>query len=208
MEKRCLYIVLTRTNTVISKLIHVIKNDEYTHAAIAFDRELDHMYSFGRKYTFNPFIGVFKQEEINQGIYKLCKTVPSLVIELQVSNRQYEKARILLDHFILNSNLYKYNYMGLLHDLLRKPVCYDDRFLCSEFVYHVLKESGIADLGKSRNLIRPQNLLAIKGETVYKGNLNNLKSIYGAGPFGFDPPFSYQTKQTRKTASRIVIPNP
>ena len=43
MEKRCLYIVLTRTNTVISKLIHVIKNDEYTHAAIAFDRELDHM---------------------------------------------------------------------------------------------------------------------------------------------------------------------
>ena len=66
MENRCLYIVLTRTNTVISKLIHVINNDEYTHAAIALDKELDHMYSFGRKYTFNPFIGVFKHEERNQ----------------------------------------------------------------------------------------------------------------------------------------------
>jgi len=69
MENRCLYIVLTRTNTVISKLIHVINNDEYTHAAIALDKELDHMYSFGRKYTFNPFIGVFKHEEINKGIW-------------------------------------------------------------------------------------------------------------------------------------------
>ncbi len=178
MGNRCLYIVLTRTNTVISKLIHIIKNDEYTHAAIAFDRGLNHMYSFGRKHTLNPFIGMFRQEEVNRGVYRLCKTVPSLVIEIQVSNRQYDKAQALLNHFILNSNFYKYNYMGLLHGLLSRPVCYGNRFLCSEFVYHILKESGVVDLGKPRNLIRPQNLMAVKGKIVYKGNLNSIKSTY------------------------------
>ncbi|MFA5635605.1 MAG: hypothetical protein WC977_06830 [Anaerovoracaceae bacterium] len=178
MENHSLYIVLTRTNTLISRLIHVLKNDEYTHAAIALDRELEHMYSFGRRYAWNPFIGRFKREEINKGVYKFCKNVPCLVIEVQVTALQYKKARVLLDYFIANSYLYKYNYMGLLHGLFQKPVCYDHRFLCSEFVYHVLKESEVVNLRKSRNLVRPQNLLAIKGNIVYKGNLNNIEPIF------------------------------
>ena len=175
MENQSLYIVLTRTNTIISQLIHVLKNDEYTHAAIALDRELEHMYSFGRRYALNPFIGSFKQEEINKGVYKIYKHVPCLVIEVQVTALQYNKARALIDDFILNSCLYKYNYMGLLHGLFQRSVCYDHRFLCSEFVYHVLKESGIIDFGKSRNLVRPQNLLSIKGRIVYQGNLNDIE---------------------------------
>ncbi len=178
MGNYCLYIVLTRTNTVISQLIHVLKNDEYTHAAIALDRELEHMYSFGRRHPLNPFVGKFRQEKANEGVYKLCKTVPSVVIEVEVSRRQYKKAQALLDHFISNSDLYKYNYAGLLHSLFRKPVCYDDRFLCSEFVYHILKECGITDLGKSRNLVRPQNLMGIQGRVVYQGNLNSIENTY------------------------------
>ena len=61
MEKRHLYIVLTRTNTVMSNLIQILKNDEYTHAAISLDKELNHMYSFGRRNTYNPFVGRFKK---------------------------------------------------------------------------------------------------------------------------------------------------
>ena len=67
MRDHSLYIVLTRTNTLISRLIHVLKNDEYTHAAIALDSELKHMYSFGRIYAWNPFVGGFKKEEVNIG---------------------------------------------------------------------------------------------------------------------------------------------
>ena len=78
MGNQYLYIVLTRTNTTMSRLIQIFKNDKYTHAAISFDKNLNQMYSFGRKHTFNPFIGGFKKEDINKGIYKLSQTVPSV----------------------------------------------------------------------------------------------------------------------------------
>lgn len=48
MEKFYVYVVLTRTNTVISRLIQLFKKDEFTHAAISLDRDLANMYSFGR----------------------------------------------------------------------------------------------------------------------------------------------------------------
>lgn len=69
----------------------------------------------------------------------------------------------------------KNNYKGLLYSLVNKPVCNEDRFLCSEFVYHILKESGIANLGISRNLVRPQSLLNIEGKMIYKGNLKEIR---------------------------------
>lgn len=133
------------------------------------------MYSFGRKNTYNPFIGVFRKEDINKGVYKLCNTLPGVITEIEVSKEQYEKAKALLDYFISNSALYKYNYKGLLYSLFNKPECSENRFLCSEFVYHILKECGIADLKISRNLVRPQSLLNIEGRVVYNGNLKEIK---------------------------------
>lgn len=64
MRKFHLYIVVTRTNTVLSRLIQLVKNDEYTHAAIALDMELDSMYSFGRKHTYNPFVGGLSEKPL------------------------------------------------------------------------------------------------------------------------------------------------
>ncbi|MCT8977702.1 hypothetical protein N4T77_13965 [Clostridium sp. CX1] len=176
MEKYCLYIVLTRTNTVMSKLIQFVKNDEYTHAAISLDKELNNMYGFGRKNTYNPFVGRFRQEKVDEGLYKFHKNLPGVIMEVEVSKQQYKKAKDLLNHFIFNSNLYKYNYKGLIHSLFNKAECSETRFLCSEFVYHILKESNIADLDISRNLVRPQSLLDLKGKIIYKGNLKNIKS--------------------------------
>ena len=175
VDNSYLYIVLTRTNTTLSKLIHALKQDEYTHAAISLDKELSHMYSFARRDTYNPFVGRFKREDIHEGVYHLCTTLPGTIIEVEVSKEQYEKAKTLLDHFILNGERYKYNYRGLVDHLLKRDVCRKDRFLCSEFVYHILSESGIIDAKMPRNLVRPQDLLRVKGRTIYKGDLKKMK---------------------------------
>lgn len=171
MEKYCVYVVLTRTGTIISKLIHFIKNDEYTHASISLDKELNQMYSFGRKYVNIPFIGTFNKEEIDKGLYGFYKTVPCIILEIEVTKEQYENVSELISHFVTNKDRYKYNYMGLFYNLFNKSSGDGDRFLCSEFVYHVLKETDIADLDISRCLVRPQNLLDIKSRVVYQGNL-------------------------------------
>ncbi|WP_326910998.1 hypothetical protein [Sedimentibacter sp. MB31-C6] len=175
MDKKHLYIVLTRTNTVLSRMIGLIKNDEYTHAAISLDKGLCQMYSFGRKNVYNPFVGRFVKEDINSGVYGLCKNLQGLVLEVEISKEEYEKAESLLYEFIINRNSYKYNYFGLLNSLLNKEACYNDRFLCSEFVYYILNKSGISDLGIPRNLVRPQDLLNLNSKVVYKGNLKNVK---------------------------------
>lgn len=177
MGEQYLYIVLTRPNTTISKLIKFIKKDEYTHAAISLDKELEQMYSFGRKHTYNPFIGKFKQENLNKGIYRFCRKLPGIILEIEVSEKQYARAKGLLEHFILNDNYYKYNYRGLIDSLFIKEACYDNSFLCSEFVYYVLKESGIADFSISRNLVRPQNFLALKSNIIYKGDLKEMIAL-------------------------------
>ena len=43
MEKYCIYIVLTRMNTTIARLIRIIKKDDFTHAAISLDKQLKYM---------------------------------------------------------------------------------------------------------------------------------------------------------------------
>ncbi len=181
MEKKQLYIVLVRTDTVISRLIQFAKKDEYTHAAISLDENLDCMYSFGRKYTFFPFVGRFKHETIDKGVYRFHKTLPGIVLEVEVPDKQYQKVQSLLRQFILKDDIPKYNYLGLVFGLFNMAVCCQDRFTCSEFVYYVLKESGILDLEVPRNLVRPQNLLDIESKVVYEGNLKEYRPYNNYG---------------------------
>ncbi len=174
---RSIYVVLTRTNTVISRLIRYFTKDEYTHASISLDKELKYMYSFGRKWTYNPFIGGFKHENIDQGAYKFSKKLPGVIIELNVSEEQYFRAKRILNEFIYNSSDYKYNYLGLINSIMHKENYYDYRFLCSEFVYYVLNESNIINFDKPRNLVRPQDFLKLEGNIIYEGDLRELKGI-------------------------------
>ena len=173
MENKKIYIVLTRTNTILSRLIGFIKNDEYTHASVSLDRGLNQLYSFGRKYSYNPFIGRFVKENLNEGVYGRHNNLYGLVMEIEVSHEQYGKAEKLINEFISNKDLYKYNYIGLINCLLNKESCRDNRFLCSEFVYYILNKSSIVNFNKSGNLVRPQDLININGRIVFSGNLKN-----------------------------------
>lgn len=174
MGKRHLYIVLTRTNTIISRLIHLFTQDDYTHAAIALDRDLQQMYSFARKYTHNPFIGRFKHEHLDEGIYKLAKYLPGLILEIEVTEGQYSQVCELIGEFKANQSRYKYNCRGLIYGLFNKPTKRDDRFLCSQFVYYILHQSGIVDFQIPANLVKPQDFLELEGKIVYAGDLKKL----------------------------------
>jgi len=181
VENYFLYIVFTRTTTAVSQMIAYVKHDKYTHASLALDRELNYMYSFGRKYARNPFIGRFKHEHLQQGLYKLQKFLPGAVLELAVTKEQYYKAKSIIDFFVEHQHRYKYNYLGLIHNLLKAEVYYENRFLCSEFVYYVLHQSNIIDLKKPRNLVRPQELYEVlpkyNAKIIYEGDLKAYPTL-------------------------------
>lgn len=159
---------------MISRLIHLFTKDDYTHAALSFDKGLEEMYSFGRRKTYNPFIGRFKHENLNEGIYRISRQLPGVIVEIEVPQERYDEARALLEEFIANRSRYKYNYRGLIYGILNKPTTSEDRFLCSQFVYYILYQSGIVDFQRPSNLVRPQDFLDLDGRIVFQGNLKEL----------------------------------
>ena len=56
------FILLTNTGTLFTKVIQSYTKAPYNHASISFDRELSELYSFGRKHPSNPFDGGFVVE--------------------------------------------------------------------------------------------------------------------------------------------------
>jgi hypothetical protein len=171
-----IFIVLTRSPTILSGLIHRVTRAEYTHAALALDENLDYMFSFGRRRVSNPFIGCFKRESLNDEIYGNCEELPGVIAEIPVTPAQYAEICGIIESFLLNHHNYSYNTFGLIRNLVRMPSEHDTRFFCSEFVYYVLKESGVCDLGVLRGDIRPENLLEINGRIAFEGNLAQLRN--------------------------------
>lgn len=174
-----IYIVLIQSPTLPARLIRLFKRkDKYTHAAISLDKELDYMFSFGRRWEHSPFVGCFKQEKIHEGVYGKCSELQGVILELMITDEQYEKVTSELDRFISNVDLFKYNYMGLFYNLFKLNYKQNYRFFCSEFVYHILNESGISDLHIPRVFVSPQELLRVSDTVIYEGNLKIYQPIY------------------------------
>ncbi|MDR1815753.1 MAG: hypothetical protein LBR00_03590 [Clostridiales Family XIII bacterium] len=177
------YVVLTRSTTALSRLVSFWTGAEYTHAAISLDRGLSYMFSFGRRYANNPFLGCFHREDLSEGVYAKADHVPGIVIALPVSDWQYENICGTIREFLLNSHRYDFNYAGLATQAVGRSHFSERRFYCSEFVYHVLSEAGVLDLSIPRGRVRPQDFLWLGGE-IYKGDLRRFREAGGAGGAG------------------------
>ena len=65
-----IYIVVTHTGTILSRIVHSYTKDEFSHVSISLDKELKEMYSFGRLNPYNAFWGGFVHEHIDKGTFK------------------------------------------------------------------------------------------------------------------------------------------
>jgi hypothetical protein len=111
-------------------------------------------------------------------MYQGYDELPGVIIEVPVTYGQYGAICGMIESFLLDSHLYSYNTFGLFR---LRGEC-DTRFFCSEFVYHVLNENGVCDLGVDRIDVRPQMLLEIGGRIVFDGNLLLLRGGYRSSP--------------------------
>ena len=84
MEFKKIYIVISQTGTMLSKIVRLYTGDTYNHASIALDKELRQMYSFGRINPYNPVIGGFVKESPNSGTFKRFYNTDIAIIELEI----------------------------------------------------------------------------------------------------------------------------
>ncbi|MFP3919440.1 hypothetical protein U5N28_16690 [Lysinibacillus telephonicus] len=169
MTEKRVYILLTDTGTVFTKLIKLYTKKPYNHASISFDSELSEVYSFGRKTARNPFIGGFVKEDIRKGLFKQADCA---IYSFTVSEVQMQKINRYIKEIEAQKENYRYNFLGLFGFLLNKPIKRKKAFFCSQFVASVLKECHIIDFEKSPSLIAPNDLQKrTEFQFVYEGKL-------------------------------------
>ena len=166
-----IYIVLTHTGTILSRIIRLLTKNQYTHASISLDVNMIGMYSFGRLNPCNPFIGGFVREGINIGTFKRFKNTRTEVYSLEVTKDEYTRLREIIKQISINRNIYGFNIAGLLFALFHKRLVRRNKFYCSEFVRYILEESSIRTEEISK-VIKPEDFRKLKILNLeYKGLL-------------------------------------
>ena len=174
-SKKKIYIILTFTGTILSRIVRLWTRDEYCHVSIALDEDLNDIYSFGRINPYNPFKGGFVKEGLDVGTFKRFRNTKSAIYSVDVSSVQYRRVIKKIKQFKRNKNKYKFNVIGLLSVALKKPFKRENYFYCSEFVKHVIEEAQI-DL-KLPELVKPMDFQQDNLELIYTGLLRDYKKI-------------------------------
>ncbi len=175
-DNKSLYILLSRTQTIPSRVIRFLSPMPYVHASIAFDENLDEMYSFARKRVHYPFYCGLIDEDINKGIFARKKHTECLVLRLPVTEEEYDKAHDSVEHFKAHRRRYGYNYLGVFAVKFHKAIERKYDYFCSQFVDKVLQMSGINLFGKTPGLVTPEDYRnSDKLEHFYEGLLTNYR---------------------------------
>lgn len=176
------YIVLTNSNSLMSKTIGKFTGSIYNHASISFDLNLDRMFSFG--FSEKDMTPGFAIEDIdttfmNNKLRFNRSTMGCQVYAVAVTEKQSTKMRFKINEYLSLKHKMKYNFTGLFGYLLNKPMTRDNKMVCSEFVDSLLKFSDIDLTKKNSALVRPVDFANVDIDSVkliYEGYLSDYKS--------------------------------
>lgn len=170
MTEHKVYILLTDTGTIFTRMIKFYTQQPLNHASLAFDYQLKEVYSFGRKKIRNPFSGGFVKENIRATLFRRATCA---IYSCTVSDEQYKKMRKIINKMDKNQQEYKYNLLGLFAILFNFKLERKNAFFCSQFVASVLKESGSFSFNKPMCFITPHDLREnLSLPLVYEGDLD------------------------------------
>ncbi len=174
---KTIYILLTRSGSVMSRVVQAFTLVPYTHCSVSFEQGLQPLYSSARKNSDTILPSGPCREVFDRGFYCRHRDMPCAVYALQVSETDYaaalERARFLTE----NNEDYHYNYWGAVLCRLGIPYHPRNKFFCSQFVAEVLRVGGVR-LPKDSSLMMPMDYTRLPElECLYRGRLDELVSI-------------------------------
>ena len=171
-----IYIVLTHTGTLLSNLIKLYTKNDYSHVSLAFDEDLNEMYSFGRLYTYNAFIGGFVREYLDKGTFKRFKNTTTSVYEVIITDEQYKSMQTAVRTMYQTRKEYKFNFIGVFCVMFNKQIKRKKALYCAEFVRYALNTGNI-ELNYLPEVIKPEDFKQIRNsKLIYKGKLKEYKN--------------------------------
>ena len=167
-----LYIVLSQTGTLVSRIIKLFTKAEYNHASISLCDDLSIMYSFGRLKPKNPFIAGFVTESASFGTFKHFPKTKVMVISFDIAEEKYLDMLNTLDAMYKSKQKFGYNYLGLYLAAIKVRRYKKDCYYCSEFVRWFLQKYDIKGADELTGIAYPTEFLSMPDfEDVYSGKL-------------------------------------
>ncbi len=165
-----IYVMLTRTNTVYSRLIHALTGDAYTHVSIGLGHGAGELYSFSRKKARLPLPSPIVREDVPGSYLALHPRTRCALYRVQVPQETRERVRKLVGDMYERRENYHYSLIGAA--LCKLDIAHEraEHYFCSQFVAEVLGKCGAVALPKNASLMRPADFAALPElEEIYSG---------------------------------------
>ncbi len=176
-EKKKIYIVLSQTGTIVSKMIRIVTRKKYSHASISLTPDLQLMYSFGRLHPYAVLPAGFVREAPDISTFKRFRNKADVIIlEIEVTDQELEGVKSKISEMLEEQEKYHYNYIGLFKAAvnLTHPKR-DYKYYCSEFVTEVLEENNLIDRSLLPDIVHPMNFLDMPWKVIYQGKIREYE---------------------------------
>lgn len=163
--KRYLYVMLSRTDTGMGRLIRFATGEKYNHASLCLDGKLQHFVTFARYRQDVPLAGGYVTETADR-LRSCGKSMPVRIYKIEISHEDADKLADLFQ--MAGRTSLVYNSLGALlsrcHIRCRVPGAYT----CLEFVGTILGNSypTISALGE-----------ALEEFEIYRGDLFDILEV-------------------------------
>ena len=169
-----IYLVLSYTGTLLSRIVKVWTRKEFSHISISLDENLEEMYSFGRRNAYNPFVGRFVHEYTDKGTFKRFKNTKCAIYYLEIPDESFEIISNKIYEMYPNRDTYKFNLLGLLAVSINKKITRENYYYCAEFIKYLFELANIEQ--NLPYIIKPEDFKNIDGVTeIYSGYLRNYE---------------------------------
>ena len=175
MSEKSIYILLTRTSSILSRVIHRMTRAAYTHAALVMDEDFKEIYSFTRRNPRYILPAGLARENLQKGLYRARKDPPCRVYRLRVTEEEYERIRLRVKAMYAERENYHYNYLGVAANYFGRQHSSPKRYFCSEFVATMVKTGG-HETAVVPARMRPMDFTRMPElEPVYQGSVRGLR---------------------------------
>jgi len=174
---KTIYIMISRSTTIASRFIYWLTKKEFTHSSLSILDDLDEMYSFCRIYPRLALPAGLAKESLYRGFYKIHPSIPCRLYKIEVSEKEYEMVKVVLERLLEKRSHFRYDLTGTFDYLLkRERRVYNQRY-CSWFIAEILGTFEILSFDKPYSLIEPIDFANHeKTELLFEGNVESLRN--------------------------------
>jgi hypothetical protein len=178
-----IYILLTRSTTIVSRTVHLATRAPYTHASLCLDAEMRLLYSSSRKNGRTLFPAGPCMERLNYGYWEKHPETPCILYEVEVCDEAYETIKEEIQLILDRQEHHHFNIIGLFLCYFEIAWARKHHFFCSQFVSEILQRSNALELPKPPALMRPMDYTRLERlQCIYEGDLHGLKERFMREP--------------------------